>query len=337
MSNDPSADYLTRFPLLHTRDLDESRAVIGALWGRHEVEVKGRVPFETLVNHIECGQLGLSYVRCPTPLLVRCALGGDRFTVYLHEEGRSEHRINAESAVAIPGAAVILVPGQETRLDTGPVRLLALDFPGNQVARALQARGLPTARFEHWARHRDLRSPAGESLRSLTRWAARELDRPGTPVASGPVAEHLAQTLFSLFLTCVAEPFPPDATRNPVLGRIRLSDLEGFILANLQQPLSIDSLAAFTGVSPRAVQLAFRHHRQCTPMEFIRRARLNAVRQELLARGEGVTVTEVALQFGFFHLGRFSEAYRLEFGEGPAETLRRLRTPLAPRVARTPG
>jgi AraC-like DNA-binding protein len=269
--------------------------------------------------------------------LVRCTQGGERFTVYLHEEGWSEHRINAETAVAAPGAAVILVPGQETRLDTGPVRLLVLDFSGSQVARALQARGLPTARFEHWARHRDLTSPAGESLRSLTRWVARELDRPGTPVAGGPVAEHLEQALFSLFLTCVAEPFPPLDRSNPVLGRIKLSDLEGFILANLQQPLSIDSLAAFTGVSPRAVQLAFRHYRQCTPMEFIRRARLNAVRQELLARGGGVTVTEVALQFGFFHLGRFSDAYRLQFGERPAETLRRLGTPPAPGVDRTPG
>jgi len=330
MSPAAPADYLTRFALLHTRDLDESRVVMGEIWGKHEVEVIGPGPFETLVNHTEIGQTGLTYVRCPTPLRVRCTLGGDRVTVYLHEEGRSEHRLNAESAVAAPGSAVILVPGQEARMDTGAVRLLALDFPCTRVEQALLARGLPRARFEHWVRQRDLTSPAGESLRSLTRWAAQELDRPGTPLVGGPVAEHLGQTLFGLFLACVAEPLPPAAAPAPMLGKLRLSDLEGWILANLQQPLSVDALALLAHVSPRTVQLAFRRYRQCTPMEFIRRARLNGIRQELLARGGVGTVTEIAMRFGFFHMGHFSEAYRREFGESPVQTLRRLQGRPAP-------
>lgn len=323
VSVDPSPDYLTRFPVLHTRDLDESRVVMGALWGKHEVDTKGGIPFETTVNHVEVGQMGLSYVHCPTPLLVRCTVGGNRFTIYLHEEGTSEHRLNAESAIASPGSAVILVPGQEARLDTGAVRLLALDFPGSQVERALIARHLPTDRFEHWARHRDLTSPAGAALQSLSRWTARELDRAGTPLAGGPAAEHLEQTLFSLFLDCLAEPFPPAHAPDPALGKLKLSDLEHWIEANLRQPLSLDALAKITGVSPRAVQMAFRRHRQCTPLEFIRRARLNGIRQELLARAGEATITDIAMAFGFFHIGRFSEAYRREFGERPAETRRR--------------
>jgi AraC-like DNA-binding protein len=335
VSAEPVVDYLTRYPLLHTRDLDESRAVMGELWGKHEVEITGRVPFETLVNHVEIGQMGLTYVRCPTPLLVRCTVGGDRFTVFLHEEGTAEHTLNAESAIAAPSSAVIVVPGQEARMDSGAVRLLALDFPCVEVEQALLARGLPTAHFEQWARHRDLTSPAGETLRSLARWAAREVDRPGTPLAGGAAAEHLDQTLFSLFLACIAEPFPAQAVPAPMLGKLKLCDLEGWILANLEQPLSVDVLATLTQVSPRAVQLAFRHHRHCTPMEFIRRARLNAIHQHLLARGEAATVTTIAMKFGFFHLGHFAEAYRREFGERPAETLQRLRRPFAPGADRT--
>jgi AraC-like DNA-binding protein len=324
MSNAPPADSLTRFPLLHTCDLDESRLVMGALWGKHEVEIKGHIPFETTVNHTEIGQTGLTFVHCPTPLRVRCMLGGDRFTVLLHEEGRSLHQINAESAVGAPGSAVIVVPGQDVRMDSEAVRLLALNFPTTRVEQALRVRGLPRARFEQWARHRDLTSPAGAALRSLARWAAQELDQPASPLSTGPTAEHLEQTLFSLFLDCLAEPFPPAARPDPRLGKIRLSDLDDWILANLQQPLSVDALATLAGVSSRTVQLAFRQYHQCTPMEFIRRARLNGIRQELLTRGEVTTVTEVAMKFGFFHMGHFSDAYRREFGERPAETVRRL-------------
>nr|WP_289711683.1 helix-turn-helix domain-containing protein [Escherichia coli] len=34
-------------------------------------------------------------------------------------------------------------------------------------------------------------------------------------------------------------------------------------------------------------------------------------------------LTELALDFGFAHLGRFAEQYRRQFGELPSETLRR--------------
>jgi AraC family ethanolamine operon transcriptional activator len=33
-------------------------------------------------------------------------------------------------------------------------------------------------------------------------------------------------------------------------------------------------------------------------------------------------VTDVALEFGFWHLGRFAEQYKGMFGESPHETLR---------------
>jgi AraC-like DNA-binding protein len=36
----------------------------------------------------------------------------------------------------------------------------------------------------------------------------------------------------------------------------------------------------------------------------------------------GASVTAVAMNFGFFHLGRFATSYRKRFGESPSETLR---------------
>jgi transcriptional regulator GlxA family with amidase domain len=39
--------------------------------------------------------------------------------------------------------------------------------------------------------------------------------------------------------------------------------------------------------------------------------------------GARSSVTDTALQFGFTHLGEFSKAYRLQFGETARETLRR--------------
>jgi AraC-like DNA-binding protein len=50
--------------------------------------------------------------------------------------------------------------------------------------------------------------------------------------------------------------------------------------------------------------------------------RLSQVRGALLsARGQLVTVTEIATDFGFGELGRFSVEYRKVFGESPSQTL----------------
>lgn len=60
------------------------------------------------------------------------------------------------------------------------------------------------------------------------------------------------------------------------------------------------------------------------PGSYFRLKRMSLARQALL-RGEPARclVKQVALEFGFNHLGRFSDVYRRLYGEYPSETLRR--------------
>ena len=58
--------------------------------------------------------------------------------------------------------------------------------------------------------------------------------------------------------------------------------------------------------------------------EYARVWGLNAARLDLVADDSPLhTVTEIALDNGFTHLGRFSVNYRELFGESPSETLAR--------------
>ena len=55
----------------------------------------------------------------------------------------------------------------------------------------------------------------------------------------------------------------------------------------------------------------------------MKRRRLEMARDQLLmARDEGKTVTTIATDLNFFHLGQFAIDYRKNFGESPSETLR---------------
>ena len=60
-------------------------------------------------------------------------------------------------------------------------------------------------------------------------------------------------------------------------------------------------------------------------MMLLRRARLAQARADLEAPGHDTSVTIVAHDCGFSHLGRFAQEYARRFGESPSETLRRAR------------
>ena len=58
-------------------------------------------------------------------------------------------------------------------------------------------------------------------------------------------------------------------------------------------------------------------------MEFLRGQRLQAVKRDLEKATPITTITELATQWGFAHLGRFSQLYATQFGEKPSATLGR--------------
>jgi AraC-like DNA-binding protein len=101
-----------------------------------------------------------------------------------------------------------------------------------------------------------------------------------------------------------------------------LARAEEFIAANLAEALTPTLIARAAGMSVRALHYAFRQNRARTPGEFVRERRLDRAR-DLLADAASRTVTEVALDCGFNHMGDFSAAYRRRFGETPSQTLRR--------------
>ena len=86
--------------------------------------------------------------------------------------------------------------------------------------------------------------------------------------------------------------------------------------------LALDELARECGVTPRAVQYAFRRHLGCTPLAYLRRVRLDLVCQSL-RDGTSLTVGDAAARQGFFNPGRFASDYRQVFGENPRQTLDR--------------
>ena len=58
-----------------------------------------------------------------------------------------------------------------------------------------------------------------------------------------------------------------------------------------------------------------------TPSKYIKSRRLAGVQSELVKIGSGAVISDVANNWGFWHMGSFASDYRKQFGELPSETL----------------
>jgi transcriptional regulator GlxA family with amidase domain len=142
-----------------------------------------------------------------------------------------------------------------------------------------------------------------------------------------------AQTVRSVALAALAV-FPNtalDAATDPTraaptaAGPTPVRRAVAFVDAHAHEPVTLSDIAHAAHVGPRALQLAFRRHRDQTPLEYLRQVRLHRVRNDLRDGDptQGDTVAAIAARWGFTHRGRFSVAYRQAYGESPARTLDR--------------
>jgi transcriptional regulator GlxA family with amidase domain len=95
------------------------------------------------------------------------------------------------------------------------------------------------------------------------------------------------------------------------------------VQAGPEEPFTVADLARVAWVSVRTLQAGFRRYLGCTPMEYLRDVWLSGVHDDLRAADpRQTTVTAVAHQWGFFHLGRFAGAYQARYHTTPSQTLR---------------
>jgi transcriptional regulator GlxA family with amidase domain len=98
-----------------------------------------------------------------------------------------------------------------------------------------------------------------------------------------------------------------------------------YIHAHAHESPNLAALAAASCMSPRALEVAFRRHYDSSPLAYARGVRLERVHAALLrAAQQGVpaSVTDIALQHGFIHMGRFAAYYKQRFGCSPSASLR---------------
>jgi AraC family ethanolamine operon transcriptional activator len=171
------------------------------------------------------------------------------------------------------------------------------------------------------ARVDEIRAAAFEQLRrmiaDIVHLASRSSDHLSASNLVAGLQQSLLGTIDHAFLTAPGEVSSAVAIRKYV--RIcRLVD-EFVHNSTVEVPTSTE-IAAAAGVTIRTLHNAMIAVKGVSLQKFMLLNRLWAVRAALLRAGPEDLIKTIALDHGFWHLGRFSRTYRAFFGESPSQT-----------------
>lgn len=97
---------------------------------------------------------------------------------------------------------------------------------------------------------------------------------------------------------------------------------EAHMREHVGSTLTLSTLSQVAHMRSRSLINAFEAITGYSPMDYLKRLRLNGVYTSLRqADRKQIRIIDVAMDWGFWHMGHFTRDYRILFGETPSETL----------------
>lgn len=319
---------LNRHRQFHSTDTEETRAFLGRKSYRFDVPNREVRQLDACVNAFYMPGMYLAYTHYGRlPVELSPGLHRADYVIQLPLRGRLEATIGADRVVCSARRAAIASPTREQCLFRSEADNARIQFVLSQSVLVDQLSALlgePPSEAPDFAPAIDLTTGHGRSLAQYLLTAAIDLDRPDSVLTHARTMSTFQQFIMTGLLLSqphshadlllrLGRPVAPHGVKRAI----------DYMEAHLTQPLVLADIVAASGIPGRTLLQHFRDSRGTSPMRYARDARMVRVRQDLMRARDGDGVTEIALRWGFNHLGRFAVEYRRRFGESPSDTLRR--------------
>jgi AraC-like DNA-binding protein len=312
---------LSRFPVLRTSDPVQLYEAVSAHFpGVHSFIAKrtSNAPWHAAINHTALGDAGVTFARSsglrltdpPRDLVCVFVPLGTPFHV---EHGATSRDFLPHRPGIVPGGEITMRFVDGNRFALFQCSEVSVIAALQEVESRLELMELQDGFFGSGMLPLD---PFQKQLKATV----RALDGAPEAIISTDRFKAAHQELLTLQLAqCLAGDHV--ASRKGPIGRHYLSRAIDYLRAHYTEDVRLSKLAAEAGCSLRTLQLAFRQELDATPNRYLNRLRLDAAQKRLRSADVGDTVTSIALECGFSHMGEFASSYRQAFGERPSETL----------------
>lgn len=308
----------------HTTDPAVAFRHLSEALSRHKTPLPRDVSaINVFYRHIEIPGLSIYRLRYGAPIRLELAPPDNHYILQLTLRGSTAACFDGRvELVSNPGDFVVVNPGKVfTKVWEAEADQLMLRISAAAVERVIGTDEGGASRHV-WFEPQAVSLEKTPTLFGYIRMLCEDLDAGGCMLATPHAARSVVTTIASLMVHSLPN------NRNGGSRRLQspaapyyVQRAINYIQAHFEQDLTLHRVAAASSVSVRALERGFKKFRNQTPMEYLRSVRLDAARHKLLqTHVTSHTVTGIAEACGFRHLGRFSRAYAMRFGELPSET-----------------
>jgi AraC-like DNA-binding protein len=315
---------------VRTHDVERARAEVGRVFCPHRlVPQSGARTVELRLGARKVGGVGVIDLDYASPVRIQPRPLETFYLVQMPRQGSAVVRHAGRTAVSTAETASVLSPQDASDMQWSratPHRIFyvlrtSLD---RELERLLGRPVDDPVRFEVGM---PMTTAAGQAWRRGVDFLADELAQAGdASLFDHPaVARRFEEAVVGKLLLTHRHNYTDALERptpHPAPGRLARRAC-ALMKEHHDEQLTVGDVAEALGVSVRTLQECFRSEFGSTPMTYLRTCRLDAAHQALRDAEPGASVTTIALQHGFAHMGRFASEYRARFGETPSATLRR--------------
>lgn len=315
------------FERFHTRDIEEARRWGTRVFCENELRsLDARKPVDARMYYRKLRGIGIGRISYGGEVTIDPGQLDTFYLVQMPLCGGERIESGTELTHSSPTVGSVLNAHRPIRIRHGErteklIVRVDRDLLERQCAQHL-GRGLPQ-RIE-FDTAMPLDTPEGMRWMHTITWLLDSLRLEDGPV-SPLLTAQIEQMIVTMLLVCQRNNHSAglrEDTRTVTPAFVRRA--EEFIESHAHEAITVCDIAGHVEVSSRSLYTGFRKYRSTSPMLYLKETRLNRVREQLLRAEAGrITVTEVAYQWGFGHLGHFTTDYKRRFGESPSETLAR--------------
>jgi AraC-like DNA-binding protein len=322
------APFLERQKILHSHDAEEVHAFFDTKGFRVELPRRSDAPLDLRVNCALMPGVSVGYLQYGPAAAAYPKAPGSDYLVTFPLRGRLEASFAGRSIVCKPLRAVVLSyppqPSEPIRSEEGCSRI-NVTISGEAIRLQLAALlGRPPVEPLIFVPELALSQGYGRRLAWYLRLAIADFDSADALPWDARTTTQFEQVVLTGLL--LSQPSNYSAALEHVAKPAAPRDIKraiDYLESHLDLPLTIADLVAATQVPGRTLFQHFHDFKGTSPMHYLRAARLERARRALLAAESEESVTAIATNWGFTHLGRFAVEYRRRFGERPSDTLRR--------------
>ena len=134
------------------------------------------------------------------------------------------------------------------------------------------------------------------------------------------IYELVEKKLIELLMNCLLDAFPDKPDED--ITYPKFAKIIDYIHGNLSEITSVNQICQNTKIPERTIRRLINKKYDLSPKTYLNKLRLNEVRKKLKSNSDNLDIFQVASEFNFWHMGQFSNDYKLLFGELPSETFK---------------